>query len=81
MLHPVPVLTEVFDAIESKETWIPETPPSFLSYLGLSSLAHIVPCVPIMPLEPTTPLVSGALPAGAVFLNTNFSFVFQVCKD
>ena len=81
MFRPVPVLTEVFDAIENEEPWRPETRPSFLSALGSSSLAPIVHRVPSVPRVPVALLVSGASPAGAVFLSTNFGYLSQEYKD
>ena len=54
MFHPVPVLTEVFDAIESEEPWRLDILPSFLSALGLSSIDLVVPRVPSVPRAPAT---------------------------
>jgi len=92
-LLPVPVFTSVFDAIDEESQWKPETPPRFLTALGLSHLATpppapAAPRLPAAPRAPAARVPSGptappppAPGGGAVFLNTNFNPIFMPYKN
>ena len=71
--HPVSMLTEVLDAIESKGTWQPETLLRVLNDLKLSSLSPLVSTrVPVAPRVPSAHQDPVTCRADVMFLNTNF---------
>ena len=90
-LYPVPVFTDVFDAIEDESQWKPNTPATFLAALGLSHLATPPPApAPVVPAAPRAPRAPAArvpsaptapAPESAVFLNTNFNPIFASYRD